>query len=128
MQPKFRVWDKKNKRFLSSEVNQFAILGNGKLIVSDSDWFSGFQNANPDDYIVQGFAGLQDKNGKGIYKGDIFKGGEYKWDAVEFEDAKFIVNLRGARVFDLCELFEDICEDYYPEVIGNIFENPDLLK
>ena len=78
-------------------------------------------------FTVQQYTGLKDKKGKEIYEGDIFKGGDYKWDAVRFEGGQFQVNLMGARVFTLQELCCDI--DYeLPEVIGNIFENPELLE
>ena len=57
---KFRVWDKTLKRFLCPDINQFAVLANGKLIISDSEWYSGLQNVNSGDYVIQQFTGLQD--------------------------------------------------------------------
>lgn len=72
------------------------------------------------------WTGLLDKNGREIYEGDIFKGGDYKWGAVEFYKGAFRINLFGARVFNLEELFDSDFEA--PEVIGNKFENPELLK
>lgn len=121
---KFRVWDTKNKQFIPQSY--FAILGNGKLIITESSYYNHFTNTNADDYIIQQFTGAVDKNGKEIYEGDIFKGGEKKWDAVEFMDGKFIVNLQGSRVFDLDELC-DISSRNYLEVVGNICENPELI-
>lgn len=122
---KFRVWDgekflrssfgKKDAEFISLKIEGGILPQYGGLINYHKTM------------VVQQYTGLKDKNGKEIYEGDIFKGGEYKWDAVEFEDGQFEVNLMGARVFSLQELCCDI--DYeLPEVIGNIFENPELLK
>ena len=75
--------------------------------------------------VIIRFTGYKDQNGKEIYEGDIFKGRDYKWDPVEFMYGKFQVNLKGAKVYSLDELFED---GGCPEVIGNMFENPELLK
>lgn len=68
-QLKFRVWDVKNKRFLSQ--SHFAILGNGKLIVTNSGYYTHFDNTNDGDYIVHRYTGIKDVNNDKIYEGDI---------------------------------------------------------
>ena len=120
---KFRVWDKLGERFTTCDEGY-----QGHYVLSLKGEFHNLQDGSGGkEYIVQQYTGMKDRNGKEIYEGDIFKGGDYKWDAVEFEDGQFEVNLIGARVFSLQEL----CCDYdseRPEVIGNIFENPELLE
>ena len=120
---KFRVWDKLGERFTTCDKGY-----QGHYVLSLKGEFHNLQDGSGGkEYIVQQYTGLKDRNGKEIYEGDIFKGGDYKWGAVRFEDGQFEVNLMGARVFTLHELCCDI--DYErPEVIGNIFENPELLK
>lgn len=118
---KFRVWCKdyneweKDPVFLSQDGLPYQLLKQERLLC-----------IRPENHIVQFFTGFYDKNGREIYEGDIFKSGHYQWDSVEFEDGSFQVNLMGARIFLLNELFEE--EYNRPEVIGNIFENPELLK
>ena len=90
-----------------------------------SKYYRGLEIFNCPHFEVCQWTGLVDKNGREIYEGDIFKGGDYKWGAVEFYKGTFRVNLVGARVFNLDELFDSDFE--IPEVIGNKFENPDLL-
>ena len=60
---------------------------------------------------IMQFTGLKDKNGKEIYEGDIMKNYDYHFFVVEW-------NKKNAR-WDNC---------FGREVIGNIYENPELIK
>lgn len=85
---------------------------------------------------IMQFTGLKDKNGKDIWEGDIIKSEgshplEIFWMGLAW----------GVRFTDLGSLEEEIiCDDggdmtiekhnklSYMEIIGNIYENPELLK
>lgn len=67
------------------------------------------------------FVGLRDKNGKEMYEGDIINQGEgysYQIGKIKFGDGKFYCTVG----MDWGEI-ETTCE-----IIGNIYENPELLK
>ena len=63
------------------------------------------------------FTGLNDKNGKEIYEGDILQRGTTISDVV-WEDCGF--KLRKGN--SVCDVNKPI------EIIGNIYENPELLE
>ena len=76
------------------------------------------QYDNPEPILMQ-YTGLKDRNGKEIYEGDIIK-----------EDYYLIVSWRN---LESCWGFTngDVFSDFYmngTEVIGNIYENPELLE
>jgi len=137
---KFRAWDKGKRVFLPED--SFAVL-NGQdqlfVMVKDFENYMEGEYGYPDSYELVQSTGLKDKNGKEIYEGYIldytifdhndndtqFKG-EVKFVGTEYIvtqvpdrhcNGEFGINLGWVHYQD-CEL----------EIIGNIYENPELLS
>ena len=128
---KFRVWDVKNKKFLPESY--FAILGNGKLIVTISGYYNDFTNTNQDDYVVQQYTGLTDKNGNLIFDGDIVQYNQNSsYDNMDFiakwSDDKLGFIFQSNSGEQLVNQTPHLNRFKHLEVVGNIFENSELLK
>ena len=128
---KFRVWDVKNKKFLPESY--FAILGNGKLIVTLSGYYNDFTNTNQDDYVIQQYTGLTDKNGNLIFEGDIV---QYNQNS-SYDNMNFIARWSDNQlgfIFQsnsgeqLVNQTPHLNRFKHLEVVGNIFEHENLLK
>jgi len=113
---KFRAW---NNMFKKMD------FGGGDLLL----------RINSDDFTEpMQYTGLEDKNGIEIYEGDILSGykchypveynaGSFMWND-EFLGHTIEVDTDGLELYYLVE--SDGCDTL--EVIGNIYENSDLLK
>jgi len=75
-----------------------------------------------DDFKVMQYTGLKDKNGKEIFEGDLATDAHNEHYEVVFSDASFAVVHDGNVIEPLNEVASGI------EIIGNIYENDDLLS
>ena len=76
-----------------------------------------------DEATIGQYTGLKDKNGKKIFEGDILKGTFYGFMAPEYD---YIFSVYGD------EKEKGFMANYFEpnecEIIGNIYDNPELLK
>ncbi len=132
---RFRVWDIKH-RITTPRPNQigycdFDIKTDGKItreiLGRDCMSIDRTTTENQDNYIIQQFTGLLDKNGHEIFEGDIIRGQEYeKPIEVIFCNGGF-----GLKYTNMNLYFSGLELDSNKlgvVVVGNIFNNPDLLK
>lgn len=105
---KFRMWDAQKNEMISPR--------DGDLISwhGPSNW--------RDFYTVLQYTGMKDCEGVEIYEGDILDDGSGYLYVVSFIDGRFAAHEKND-VLMLTNL-----DDYDFEVIGNIYETPELLE
>lgn len=122
---KFRAWDKELNRMC--DVIQ---LGLREIIVNsiEEDEISGFLPI--DRFEIMQYTGLKDKNGKDIYVSDILARDGYWSIRIDYEDGCCIARDLDKVRYNNKILDVPLCKDKFTnewEVIGNIYENPELL-
>lgn len=131
---KFRAWDSENKTlFYESNLIFLTIDGRPHFWTGDDCLIQG--KIWPEYLKLQQFTGLLDRNNKEIYEGDIvtYQAGEPNKNDGSFYRGKSVVEFENGAFWPrpIKEECEDSWYDYELkdlEVIGNIFENPELLK
>jgi uncharacterized phage protein (TIGR01671 family) len=145
---KFRVWNAIDKSFHKNLRNYFILNLEGDVGIVKEDDVIIFK---PDCFIVQQFTGLLDSLDREIYEGDIVENftsdEEYCSPAVivptKYEYTGWSLAFKNKHLKDFqkeqlghlinnIEVFEEfqlMQKNFgYYKIIGNIFENPELLK
>lgn len=89
------------------------------------DFAEAAEDFEVDPVTVGQYTGLKDKNGKEIYEDEILTDCYGSIGVVEWENGRFVVNFGACDVFEIGECFN---EPYEVWSIGNIHDNPELLK
>lgn len=125
MIPRFRAYDggSLNHMYQPDEV----MVGDGNIWIIDEDSVAGEWIVNNDLELMQS-TGLKDKNGKEIFEGDI----------VDYKGRKAVVKWHGSYASFIYRFVDELKERvsewhplflayYHFEIIGNIYENKELL-
>lgn len=127
MNVKFRAWLKEEKRM--TDVNEMTFIDGEVYLISDVTDFYAYE-----EFKLMQSTGLRDKNGMEIYEGDIVKFSDCDDDVYitpvvwDKNYACFGVSFSGGYPisFDYLEEFYTELKDI--EVVGDIYENPELLE
>ena len=126
MIPKFRAWHKTWEEMGKVKRIRFDDIGNVTTVLFEGKIFGA--NEKIDEIKLMQSTGLKDKNGKEIFEGDI----------VDYKGRKAVVKWHGSYASFIYRFVDELQERksewkplylayYHFEVIGNIYENKELL-
>lgn len=123
---KFRVWN--GKKFLSGrDLDDICLSLDGEPLIREGQEL----NLLEDEYKVQQFTGLRDKNDNDIFEGDILLFCSFeKYYLVEWSLDKFELRHYTGEISQYGRVFKklELGLNHHGVCIGNIFENSELLK
>ena len=134
MIPRFRAWDKIHKTMYEADDIMYIDFEEKEICVKTL-FFEKASRYDFDDIVLMQSTGLRDKNGKEIFEGDVVTDGHTTGDIKNHPTLGFyMVDNNGVeRWFSDGSTIEDFDEDVETvarilEIIGNIYENPELLE
>lgn len=110
---KFRAWDTDNNKFIDCSNHTLSQINNN---------YAGLGNR----FIYSQYTGLKDKNGKDIYEGDVIKYFNHRFPDPIIHEVKYHSESTSFSIPNL-HTMEDFEPEEGIEIIGNIYENPELL-
>lgn len=122
---KFKAWDKEHKRWtnysIADDLPRFYDKHTGC-------WKTDKEGKR---FVLSQYTGLKDKNNREIYEGDVIKAISFaRWiGVVEYSDENqaFIFDDLDKKYRGKSTVFMNQFDDGF-EILGNIYENPKLLK
>ena len=120
-----------NGEWIQGDIVQFPVHGVVRIVEQEPS----YKDAEVDSDTVGQYTGLTDKNGRKIFEGDILKiypdcdyCEDYSISTVYSYNGVLCVDYRGDD-FDSTALgfINDVNDDADFEIIGNIYDNPELL-
>lgn len=118
---KFRAWDKKAKKWLSFDEGE--PIESDYTRLNTLGYWVHFWNYDEKEVALMQFTGLKDKNGKEIYEGDVLKSKYATGHNVYWQGCGWKMSTQQGGYW---QPLQTLTDNY--EVIGNIFENPELLN
>lgn len=126
MIPRFRAWDSAKKEMFT---DTFAITESGQVVVVEQE-----SVVSPPDYVfvdhlvTMQSTGLHDKNGREVFIGDIIKCTRGCPHEVYLEKEYGGTYVGGMPAIYLKGIREGYAWTGAEEILGNIYENPELLE
>lgn len=131
---KFRCWDKNHNKMRGVKDIKWFDNGNIRINATESDknyeplmYMKEYEGKELKEFELMQYTGMNERTenfqiNKEIYEGDVVRcyGGEYCQGFYEFNETIIVKDL-----FTDCFMMG---ESEYLKVLGNIYENPELLK
>ena len=130
----FRVWSNRNKEMINVNECEVFLDFNGKVYTTGIDEYGDVEYCEVEDIELLQYTGLNDKNGKEIYEGDIIEGGYSNPLGGGFISKKYIIEYdieKGGYMGHIIghRPYGDTWIQFIKgKIIGNIYENADLLN
>lgn len=124
---RYRAWDKHGQKMFA---NDELIIWNGNVYANDSKKLTcnNLKGWSIDDEYLMQSTGLVDKNGKEVFVGDIIKCTRGCLHEVYIEKEYGGTYFGGMPAVYLKDLREGYAWTEHEEIIGNVYENPELLE
>lgn len=103
---KFRAFDTQTQKMIKGSTKKFQVINTQGDLASE---------AQCEGYILMQYTGLKDANGADIYEGDFVKP---QYNRLEHVRCRFYNGEYNIKNFDIKKCL----------VIGNLYQNPELLK
>ena len=124
MKPRFRAWLKK-KQEMDNEIDHISWLEDELYCIGDGITYM----VSAKDLVLMQSTGLKDKNGKEIFEGDI----------LDYKGRKALVRWHGSYASFIYRFVDELQKRNTEwrllylaymkcEIIGNVYENPELLE